>query len=215
MGCKEIAKALNKEGLRTAKGERWGRVTVHKILTNEAYCGTLIWGGKKGHPAARRGDLPVRVHNAWPAVVSREIFETIQKNMSERRPAKVHPRTVPSPYLLSGLLFCSCGSAMIGHSAKSGRHFYYLCSRNYKQGKEGCNSRMISKQYLEKKVIDQIKQRVLTDDNLEELVKLVNEEMDVASLHLRERLNNIEQEASDVRNRLSRLYDSLETGKFD
>jgi site-specific DNA recombinase len=215
MGCKEIAKELNKECLRTAKGERWGRVTVHKILTNEAYCGTLIWGGKKGHPAARRGELPIRVDNAWPALVSRETFDTIQKNMSERRPAKIHPRTVPSLYLLSGILFCSCGSAMIGHSAKSGRHFYYLCSRNYKQGKEACNSKMIRKEYLEKTVIDQIKQKVLTDDNLEELVKIVNEEIDVASQNLRERLANIEYESSDVRNRLTRLYDALETGKLD
>jgi len=29
IGCKEIAKTLNREGFRTAKGERWGRVTVH------------------------------------------------------------------------------------------------------------------------------------------------------------------------------------------
>jgi site-specific DNA recombinase len=215
MGCKEIAKALNKEGLRTAKRERWGRVTVHKILTNEAYCGTLIWGGKKGHPAARRGELPVRVDNAWPAIVSKEIFETIEKSMSERRPSKIHPRTVPSPYLLSGILFCSCGSAMIGHSAKSGKHFYYLCSKNYKQGKEACNSRMISKQYIEKAVIDQIKLRALTDDNLEELVNLVNEEMDIASHSLQERLTNIEHVLNEARNRLSRLYDALETGKFD
>jgi hypothetical protein len=42
MGCKEIAKALNRQGISTAKGERWGRVTVHKILTNEAYCGTRV-----------------------------------------------------------------------------------------------------------------------------------------------------------------------------
>jgi site-specific DNA recombinase len=215
MGCKEIAKALNKEGIRTAKRERWGRVTVHKILTNEAYCGTLIWGGRKGHAAARRGESPVRVDNAWPALVSKEIFETIQNNMSERRPAKIHPRTVPSIYLLSGIFFCSCGSAMIGHSAKSGKYFYYLCSKNYKQGKEACDSRMISKQYIEKAIIDQIKQRVLTDDNLEELVRLVNEEMDIASHSLRERLTNIEYEANDVRNRLSHLYDVLETGKFD
>lgn len=41
-GCKEIARTLNREGCRTSTAERWGRVTVHKILTNEAYCGTLV-----------------------------------------------------------------------------------------------------------------------------------------------------------------------------
>jgi len=34
------------------------------------------------------------------------------------------------------LLFCSCGRAMIGHSAKSHNYFYYTCSRGFKQGEE-------------------------------------------------------------------------------
>lgn len=37
MGVKEIAKALNKEGLRTSTGSRWTRTYVHKVLNNEAY----------------------------------------------------------------------------------------------------------------------------------------------------------------------------------
>lgn len=55
MGCKEIAKALNHEGLRTAKGERWGKVTIHKILTNEAYCGILVWAGRPTSRDKKRG----------------------------------------------------------------------------------------------------------------------------------------------------------------
>jgi len=43
MGCKEIAKFLNKEGYHTGDGRKWGQTTVHKILNNEAYCGTLVW----------------------------------------------------------------------------------------------------------------------------------------------------------------------------
>ena len=214
-GCKDIAKELNAQGFRTETGELWARNTVHKILTNEAYRGTLIWGGRKGHPAARRGETPVRVKNAWPALISREIFDNIQRNMSKRRPGKIHPRTVASQYLLSGILFCSCGSAMIGHSAKSSRNFYYLCSRNYRQGKTACASKMIRKEYLEKTVISEIKKKVLSNDNLEELVKIANEDIAAASKNLRGRLASIDHEANDVRNRLAHLYDALETGKFD
>jgi len=63
-GCKEIAVTLGREGYRTGKGERWGRTSVHKILTNEAYCGTLVYGGRPGHPALHGGEPPVRVENA-------------------------------------------------------------------------------------------------------------------------------------------------------
>jgi len=215
VGCKEIAKILNREGFRTAKGERWGRGTVHKILTNEAYCGTLVWGGRPGHPAARSGEPPVRVENAWPAIIDQDTFQLIQRQMAAKSPKVVHPRTVPSPYLLSGLLFCSCGRAMMGHSAKSGRHFYYLCSRAFKQGRDACNARRLPKHKLEHLVIEQLRARVLTDDNLEELVKLVNEELQAASCGLRDGMDTIDAELKDVRNRLSRLYEALETGKLD
>ena len=214
IGCKEIAKTLNREGFRTANGQRWGRVTVHKVLTNEAYCGTLVWGGRPGHPAIHSGLPPVRVENAWPGIIDRHTFELVQRKLAAKKPMVVHPRTVPSFYLLSGLLFCSCGAAMFGHSAKSGKHFYYLCSRKFKQGRESCDARMLPKEKLERLVIDQLRSRVLTDENLEELVMLVNEELRSASANLKDKLDAIDAELRDVKVRLSRLYDALETGKL-
>lgn len=133
IGSKEIAKTLNRDGLRTGNGKRWGKVTVHKILTNEAYCSTLVWGGRPGHPAINSGEPPVRVENAWPAIIDKETFDLVQRKMALKRPQVIHPRTVSSFYLLSGLLFCSCGRAMIGYSAKSQGYFYYTCSRSFKQ----------------------------------------------------------------------------------
>ena len=209
-----IVKALNREGFRTSNSERWGKVTVHKILTNEAYCGILVWGGRLGHPAIHSGEPPVRVESAWPAIIDKEVFQQVQHKMSLKRPQVTHPRTVPSFYLLSGLIFCACGRAMIGHSAKSHRHFYYMCSRSCKQGKEACDARMLPKRKLEQAVIDKLQSRVLTDENLEELVKLVNEELKSTSSELRERLDTCDAELKEVKARLSRLYDALETGKL-
>ena len=63
-GCKEIAKTLNDGVLRTGNNRRWGATTVHKVLNNEAYCGTLVWGGRPGHSAIHSGIPQVRVENA-------------------------------------------------------------------------------------------------------------------------------------------------------
>jgi site-specific DNA recombinase len=49
-GCKEIARTLNQTLLRSGGGKPWGATTVHKILNNEAYCGTLVWGGGPAIP---------------------------------------------------------------------------------------------------------------------------------------------------------------------
>lgn len=212
-GCKDIAQTVNREGIRTSTGERWGKTAVHKVLTNEAYAGTLVWGGRPGHPAIRSNDPPVRVEDAWEAIIDRDTFNTVQQKMASKKPQAVHPRVVPSFYLLSGLLYCSCGRAMIGRSAKSHRYYYYMCNRSFKQGKEACGARILPKDKLEDLVIKQIKDKILTEECLEDLVRIVNEELDSTHSVYRERLDTIDLELEDVKLRLSRLYDALETGK--
>jgi site-specific DNA recombinase len=214
IGCKEIAKTLNQEGFRTAKGQRWGRTTVYKVLSNEAYAGTLIWGRRRGHSAIHNGEPPVRLENAWPAIIDRGTFDLVQRKMATKRPKVAHPRTIPSFYLFSGVMFCTCGAAMTGHSAKSGNYFYYQCSRKSRQGNDACDARMLPKDRIERSVIDQIKSRVLIDDNLEALVLMVNEELKSTSQLLKEKLDVVDAELKDVKARLSRLYDALETGKL-
>ena len=211
MGCKEIAKFLNREGYYTSKGVKWGKTTVHKVLTNQAYCGTLVWGSRSAHHS---GINPVRVENAWPTMIERKTFDNIRQKMGNNAPQAVHPRVVPSFYLLSGLIFCSCGQAMIGRSAKSHHYHYYVCNRGFKQGKEGCTAKNLPKEKIEKLVIGQIKQKVLTQECLEELVKLVNEELDSAHGSLKDKFDAIDAELNDVKARLSKLYDALETGKL-
>jgi hypothetical protein len=68
---------------------------------------------------------------------------------------------------------------------------------------------------LERLVIDQLRAKVLTDENLEKLVVMVNEELHSASSILKERIDAINAELIDVTNRLSKHYDALETGKLE
>ena len=213
-GCKEIARTLNQEGLYTSTGRRWGKTTVHKVLNNEAYCGNLVFGGRPSHPAIHSGEPPVRVEGAWQPVIDKDTFWQVQERMAKNAPRAVHPRIVPSFYLLSGILFCSCGSAMVGRSAKSHRYYYYTCNRSCKQGREACNSRILPKDKIERLVVDQIKRKVLDRQCLEELVRLVNEELDAGHVLIKDRLSVIDIEMYDLENRLSRLYDALETGKL-
>lgn len=43
-GLKAIARGLNADGLSSRTGKKWGATSVEKILHNEAYTGTLVWG---------------------------------------------------------------------------------------------------------------------------------------------------------------------------
>ncbi len=87
--------------------------------------------------------------------------------------------------------------------------FYYK-----PKGKDACGARCLPKAGLESLIIAQIKEKVLTQECLEQLVTLVNEELDSTHGVLKDKLDVIDAELNDVRARLSKLYDALETGKL-
>jgi len=211
LGAKEIARQLNEEGVAGPKGKPWNKSGVHYILTNEAYIGTLVWGvtSKSGHKPE-----PVRVEGAWEAIVDRETFMGVQEIIQQRAPRRTHPRRVSSQYLLSGLLKCgTCGKTMTGQEAKSGQFAYYVCGTLLRRGRNTCNAPYLNVRKLEAFVAEKIKERILTEDNLRKLVRLVNEELDSMSREYGERLGVIEAELAGVNRRLGRLYDALEMGK--
>jgi len=215
-GLKEIAVGLNRDGLTTATGKRWGTTSVHNVLHNEAYAGTLVWDRRrKRRPFGRDGASVVRSEDAWTGIVDQQTFEEVQKKLASRAPKKAHPRVVHSHYLLSGMIHCkSCGASMIGLVAKSGQFFYYVCSSARRKGREVCDTPLLPKEKVEAFVIDRIKQNILTNENMEELIRLTNEELAASCSDDEERLQVLRMQLNDVESRLGKLYDALETGKF-
>jgi hypothetical protein len=88
---------------------------------------------------------------------------------------------------------------MIGRSVKSHHYHYYTWNGGYKQGKDACDARALPKDRLEHMVIDQVQDKVLNQECLEELVRLVNEELDSTHGILRDRLTTIDAELNAVR----------------
>ena len=121
---RRFAGSLNDRGI-TNEGYRWHKGGLHYLLTNEVYTGTAVWG--KTTKGEQSPD-PVRVENAWTALVSRELFDSVQQALHERAPTVQRPARVGSKFLLSGLLRCGhCGRPYTGQGAKSGQFAYYVC----------------------------------------------------------------------------------------
>ena len=107
-GTLNITNTLNEEGIASPRGKLWGKTSVHAILINEAYTGTLVWGVN-----AKDNAEPVRVEQAFPAIITKAQFSKVGKLMQSRAPKRSHPRRVGSTYLLSGLVKCkACGRAL-------------------------------------------------------------------------------------------------------
>ena len=197
-GLKEICKTLNDRGV-TNRGKRWykgGGGGLHYLLTNEAYTGTAVWGRtSKGE----KSQDPVRVEGAWPALVSKELFEAVQEAMRERAPKVQRPARVGSRFLLSGLLKCGvCGRPYSAQGAKSGQFAYYVCGTLFREGAGTCSARYLNAPRVEDFVVEKIRERILTEETIVELVKLVAEEVDAMAGELSSRLDQLD----DRQNRL-------------
>ena len=210
-GILDITRTLNDEGIANPTGRPWSKNGVHIILRNEAYTGTLVWGTSAKH----KGE-PVRVENAFPAIVSRTQFRKVNKQLRSRAPKQAHPRRVGSSYLLSGLVKCkACRRAMSGQDSKSGKFAYYVCQSLMKRGSGACGCPRLNARRFEGMVVDRIRDNILTESNIRELVRLVDEEMDGIAREHRQRLETAEAELADVKRRLDRLYNLAETTDLD
>ena len=155
---------------------------------------------------------PVRVDNAFPAIISRDEFERVAAILGSKAPAKIHPRRAASPYLLSGIVRCeTCGKALTAHEAKSGQFTYYVCHSLLKRGQGACDTPRLNSKRFERMIIDSIRENILTESNIRELVKLVNEELDSVINEQREKAEAVDEELNEIRRRLDRLWQAVET----
>ena len=161
---------------------------------------------------AKDGADPVRVDKAFPAIITKTQFQRVGRQLRRRAPKVVHPRRAGSSYLLSGLIKCkTCKRALSGQYSKSGQFPYYVCQSLMKRGKEACKTPRLAARRFEEMVVNKIRSNVLTDSNIRALVKVVDEQMDGVAGEQRKRLETIQSELADVRRRLDRLYDLVET----
>ena len=207
----DITRTLNNEGISSPKGKLWGKTSVHAILINESYTGTLVWGRHSKDNAE-----PVRVEKAFPAIVTKAQFSRVNKLMHSRAPKQSHPRRVGGTYLLSGLVKCkTCNRALSGQDAKSGQFAYYVCQSIMKRGKDACDTPRLNARRFEELVVNKIRSNILTEGSITELVKVVDEEMDGIAQDQRKRLRIIEDELEDVKRRLGRIWNVIETSDVD
>jgi site-specific DNA recombinase len=205
VGAKQITKVLNQEGFRTRSNKLWSNTTICNIICNEVYTGTMIWRSPNGEI--------IRYPNAHPALISQSDFDKIQQMIKIRQSQNNHPRTVNSQYLLSSMLFCrKCGSPMIGCSAKSGKFFYYRCNRALKHDPKACTCGWLPKDKIESFVIRKIKEKILNEHNVKNLVNLINDEIGARCRENKARLFEIETQLKSTDNSLNKYFLAFEKG---
>lgn len=159
----------------------WSYQTVHTILNNEVYIGSVIQNkcSNLSYKDKRHVKQPkenwIRVENMHEPIIDRETFQKVQERQ------KIRTKSVKSEQvtsLFSGIVLCAdCKHAMVRTYARRGKHeFTGYCCKTYKvHGKKMCTSHMIKNEVLETAVLMSIKEearKILTPDDIDKLNKM-------------------------------------------
>lgn len=159
-----------------ARDALWNRATVRKILSDQTYIGHRVHGKKaQASPseAKRRTskDTWQIIENVHPAIISKELFESVQAmNGSESGAVKAATTPVsecPQTNILKGKIFCGdCGRAM--KAAKGGDGTAnFNCSSYKESGGTRCSNHYISQASILTAITQRIEE-ILADGFLSE-----------------------------------------------
>ncbi len=158
-----ICELLNSRGLRTAQGKPFNKNSINRIIKNRKYIGEYRY-----HDIVIEGGMP--------AIISKDTFNLAQAEMERRRTRKA-PKSPKAEYLLAGRLFCGhCKGPMQGVSGtgKSGNKWYYYYCGNTRGKNKTCDKKQVSRDRLERAVVDFTVRYILQEEVLEELARKVH-----------------------------------------
>lgn len=139
------------------------RSTIKQWLNNKVYAGYNIFGKRKMNkttfkPMKNPDETKiVEAKGDWEPIIDIDTWEKVANRMSLNQELRMR-NIEKTSYLLSGLLFHTCGSKFRGNAGRKGT-YYYRCT--------GC-SRSIKSDTLDKKVLDEL----FNSEFLDELNKI-------------------------------------------
>ena len=213
---REIIAGLNADGHTTKSGKPFGANSLHDMLKNEKYVGTLVYGkvpkkanGSRNSHAPAAADC-IRIEDALPAIVDRDLWEKVQIKMAKNQRASAgRPATVRA-YPLKGKVFCGdCKSAMIITKSKY-RYYYYTCSG--KQRLHNCDMMPIRADELEESVAQGVRDVLGREGNIRYLIEILREQQSRIQGGAVNQLNAIIAREADVERQLDNASNAILQG---
>lgn len=167
-------------------GKPFTKQQVMRILRNTLYIGQITWG-------------ETIAEDCHEPIVSKQQFDRVQKLLDETSKHKSNRTTSRArPYILRGLVRCQCGALMTPKSAtgRSGKFYYYECTRKSHQGPTECNARGIPAEPLEEAVIKRV---TAIGTNEETRMQIITEALRLID----DTAHQAEKESESVRHRLT------------
>lgn len=216
MSYRDIIAGLNRDGLKTKRGNAFGTNSLHDLLHNEKYIGVLVYGQSPYREDGSRnthskdGTNMIRIEDAIPAIVSKELFESVQQRMAQNKRQQGGRPPVRREYPLKGKVFCGeCKSAM-SISTSQQKYNYYRCTG--KKRLHNCDAPPISADYLETRVADAIRMMLGRPDDTNCLIRILRDQAQQIQAGAVNRLQNLIQKEKEVTTKLNNAVEAVLNG---
>lgn len=135
----------------------WSGEMVRRILTDEAYTGTLICHKSERNKINKTFHFTesherFRHENFLPQIITKELWQQVQELAGSRRNNHVRAGTNQTILRYSGLLACGdCERGIFGKriQTKAGQRVEYTCSGYHRYGKDFCTKHTLREEYLD------------------------------------------------------------------
>ena len=109
-GFNGVIAEMDAAGIKSKRGRTLQYTAIHDMLRNEKYMGTYVYSPVRARTRDDRRKKPgaIRIEDAVPAIIDKEIFWEVQQIMDDRKQTG-RSRT---RYLCSGLVYCGCFTMM-------------------------------------------------------------------------------------------------------
>lgn len=195
---KELWTSFNKRGIRTGLGKPFTKSSFQNMLKNRRYLGEYRY-------------KDVITPGAFPALIEPALFDKVQRRCERNKRAPAHTKTEVN-FLLTTKAFCGkCGAMLCGESGRSHTgavHYYYKCGNHKRNGGAACNLRAVRKEPLERFVVRVAVERVLCDETIDRLTKLLLEYQKRENT----RLPVLQTDLKDVERRIANMVEAIEQG---
>ena len=245
LSTRVIARSLNQHGILTPKGSTWSHTNVVRILTNPAYKGVLAWNRystAKFH-ALKENSQVERVSNprkrwsvnaqddwivaehCWEGLVNARDWDSANAKIAKARPPACRGKGATSPYLVSGLLHCLCGSPCYGKTRSSSAkqkyryHYeYYACSHMSERGRSVCDSKLVRREvvddYLERRICELYFEPAAKASLWQEIEHRLDEALSQMNRQRKKPIESQQQRLSEIEAETRRLVAAVGAGLF-
>lgn len=210
---REIIAGLNRDGIKTKRGNAFGSNSLHDMLHNEKYIGVLVYGGAPyredgtRNTHAKTSVNAIRIEDAIPAIIDKQLFETVQKRMAQNKRQQGGRPPKNREYPLRSKVYCAaCKSAMTVTTSQM-KYNYYRCTG--KKRLHNCDAAPISADALEKKVVEAMRMVLGSPEDVNGLIRILRDQAEQIQTGSVARLDSLIQKDREVSRKLDNAVEAV------